>query len=117
MIVIDIVYYFGFIDLVVFLRVFKNYYKISFIKYRNNYSKNCKELYKIFQYNRSILKFKCKNIREVKGEIEILEFDNMNIIYIRYIGLYGNLISIFLKFLEWLFIYVSEQNLFGFENI
>ncbi|VFC11699.1 AraC family transcriptional regulator [Clostridioides difficile] len=116
MTVTDIAHYFGFTDSAVFSRAFKNYYKISPIKYRNNYSKNCKEPYKISQYNRSISKPKCKNTREVKGEIEILELDNMNTIYTRYTGSYGNLTSTFPKLLERLFTYASEQNLLGLEN-
>ncbi|MGO1044870.1 AraC family transcriptional regulator [Clostridioides difficile] len=116
MTVTDIAHYFGFTDSAVFSRAFKNYYKISPIKYRNNYSKNCKEPYKISQYNRYISKLKSKNNREVKGEIEILELDNVNTAYIRYTGSYGNLASHFPKIVEKLFEYANEQNLIELEK-
>ncbi|MFL8801798.1 MULTISPECIES: GyrI-like domain-containing protein [unclassified Clostridioides] len=116
MTITDIAHYFGFTDSAIFSRAFKNYYKISPIKYRNNYSKNCKEPYKISQYNRSISKPKCKNTREVKGEIEILELNDMNTVYTRYTGSYGNLTNTFPKLLEKLFTYVSEQNLIELDN-
>lgn len=52
----DIAYDLGFTDSAVYSRAFKNHYNASPVFYRNNYSKNCKESFKISQYNESAIK-------------------------------------------------------------
>lgn len=123
----DIAYYFGFSDSAVFSRSFKNYYKISPIEYRNQYSKNCKEPYKISQYNEEVVKNNCKNkenfkssknlIRgKIKGEITIRDIQNMKVIYNRYIGEYKNLEDFSKIMMGRLLEYLSEQKLIDMDK-
>lgn len=44
MTITDIAYHFGFTDSAVFSRTFKNYYGVSPSQYRNDNSKNCKDV-------------------------------------------------------------------------
>ena len=57
MTITDIAYHFGFTDSAVFSRTFKNYYGVSPSQYRNDNSKNCKDVRRTSQYN------ECKKVR------------------------------------------------------
>lgn len=116
----DIAYKMGFTDSAVFSRTFKNYYKINPSNYRNQYSKKCKEPYKISQYNEEIVdKYKEKSISKncddiknnIAGDIEIKDIDEINIIYARHIGSYKELPDEFPNMLESLMEFAFKNNI------
>ncbi|MGG3674782.1 GyrI-like domain-containing protein [Bacillus nitratireducens] len=107
MTITDIAYYFGFTDSAVFSRTFKSYYGVSPSQYRNHNSKNCKDVSEDSQYN------ECKKVR---GEVEIVTADKVNVAYIRHVGTYKDLAIDFPKMIEKLFHYASEQNYHAFED-
>ncbi|MCM1988859.1 AraC family transcriptional regulator [Oceanirhabdus seepicola] len=117
MTVTDIAYHFGFADSAVFSRTFKNHYKVSPNHYRNQYSKNRKDPYKLSQYNEGVSKIEGKSKGElVQGNVEILMVDNINVAYLRHIGTYKDLAITFSEVLEKLFKYAKDQNLTIFEK-
>ncbi|MCH5437706.1 AraC family transcriptional regulator [Bacillus paranthracis] len=107
MTVTDIAYHFGFTDSAVFSRTFKNYYGVSPSQYRNDNSKNCKDVRRTSQYN------ECKKVR---GNVEIVTVDDINVAYIRHIGTYRELTIAFPKMIEKLFHYAAKQNYHVFED-
>ncbi|MDF4730375.1 effector binding domain-containing protein, partial [Vibrio parahaemolyticus] len=107
MTITNIAYHFGFTDSAVFSRTFKNYYGVSPSQYRNDNSKNCKDVRRISQYN------ECKKVR---GNVEIVTVDNINVAYIRHIGTYEELTIAFPKMIEKLFQYATKQNYHVFED-
>ncbi|MED3054359.1 AraC family transcriptional regulator [Bacillus thuringiensis] len=107
MTITDIAYHFGFTDSAVFSRTFKNYYGVSPSQYRNDNSKNCKDVRGIPQYN------ECKKVR---GNVEIVTADDINVAYTRHIGTYGELIIAFPKMIEKLFHYAAKQNYHVFDD-
>lgn len=107
MTITDIAYYFGFTDSAVFSRTFKSYYGVSPSHYRNHNSKNCKDVSETSQYN------ECKKVR---GNVEIVTADNVNVAYIRHVGTYKELAIAFSKMIEKLFRYATEQNYHVFED-
>jgi len=107
MTITDIAYHFGFTDSAVFSRTFKNYYGVSPSQYRNDNSKNCKDVRGIPQYN------ECKKVR---GNVEIVTADNINVAYIRHIGTYEELTIAFPKMIEKLFHYAAKQNYHVFDD-
>lgn len=107
MTITDIAYHFGFTDSAVFSQTFKSYYGVSPSQYRNHNSKNCKDVREIPQYN------ECKKVR---GNIEIVTADNINVAYIRHTGTYEELTIAFPEMIEKLFHYASEQNYHVFED-
>lgn len=107
MTITDIAYYFGFTDSAVFSRTFKSYYGVSPSHYRNHNSKKCKDVSEDSQYN------ECKKVR---GEVEIVAADKVNVAYIRHVGTYKDLAIDFPKMIEKLFHYASEQNYHVFED-
>ncbi|QWG64171.1 AraC family transcriptional regulator [Bacillus mycoides] len=107
MTITDIAYYFGFTDSAVFSRTFKSYYGVSPSHYRNHNSKKCKDVSEDSQYN------ECKKVR---GEVEIVTADKVNVAYIRHVGTYKDLAIDFPKMIEKLFHYASEQNYHAFED-
>ncbi|HHY0837472.1 TPA: AraC family transcriptional regulator [Bacillus thuringiensis] len=107
MTITDIAYHFGFTDSAVFSRTFKNYYGVSPSQYRNDNSKNCKDVGEPSQYN------ECKKVR---GNVEIVTADNINVVYIRHIGTYDELMIAFPKMIEKLFHYAAEENYYVFED-
>ncbi|MEK7016027.1 AraC family transcriptional regulator [Bacillus sp. FSL R9-9410] len=107
MTITDIAYYFGFTDSAVFSRTFKSYYGVSPSHYRNHNSKNCKDVSETSQYN------ECKKVR---GNVEIVTVDNVNVAYIRHVGTYKELAIAFSKMIEKLFRYATEQNYHVFED-
>ncbi|OBZ55731.1 AraC family transcriptional regulator, partial [Bacillus cereus] len=108
MTITDIAYHFGFTDSAVFSRTFKNYYGVSPSQYRNDNSKNCKDVRRTSQYN------ECKKVR---GNVEIVTADDINVAYIRHIGTYGELTIAFPKMIEKLFHYAAKQNYHVFDDI
>ncbi|PFV72432.1 AraC family transcriptional regulator [Bacillus sp. AFS059628] len=107
MTITDIAYHFGFTDSAVFSRTFKNYYGVSPSQYRNDNSKNCKDVGEPSQYN------ECKKVR---GNVEIVSADDIHVAYIRHIGTYEELTIAFLKMIEKLFHYAAEENYYVFED-
>lgn len=110
----DIAYHIGFTDSAVYSRAFKNYYHISPASYRNNYSKNCKEPFKISQYNESVPKIQSENsVHPIDCNIEIIELNNVKVIYVRYIGRYEKLGYAYPSLIKLLFDYaaLSEINI------
>ncbi|TXS01219.1 AraC family transcriptional regulator [Bacillus sp. SH7-1] len=107
MTITDIAYHFGFTDSAVFSRTFKNYYGVSPSQYRNDNSKNCKDVSGTSQYN------ECKKVR---GNVEIVTADDINVAYIRHIGTYEELTRAFPKMIEKLFHYAAKQNYHVFED-
>ncbi|PEF10617.1 AraC family transcriptional regulator [Bacillus thuringiensis] len=107
MTITDIAYHFGFTDSAVFSRTFKNYYGVSPSQYRNHNSKNCKVVRGISQYN------ECKKVR---GNVEIVTADDINVAYTRHIGTYGELTIAFPKMIEKLFHYAAKQNYHVFDD-
>lgn len=107
MTITDIAYHFGFTDSAVFSRTFKNYYGVSPSQYRNDNSKNCKDVRRTTQYN------ECKKVR---GNVEIVTVDDINVAYIRHIGTYEELTIAFPKMIEKLFHYAAKQNYHVFED-
>lgn len=107
MTITDIAYHYGFTDSAVFSRTFKNYYSVSPSQYRNHNSKNCKDVDVYSQYN------ECKKVR---GDVEIVTEDNIDVAYIRHIGTYKELAIAFPKMIEKLFYYATEQNYHVFEE-
>ena len=117
MTVTDIAYHFGFADSAVFSRTFKNHYKVSPTYYRNQYSKNRKDPYKLSQYNEGVSKIEGKSKGTlVQGNVEILMVDKINVAYLRHIGTYKDLAITFTELLEKLFKYAKDQNLTIFEK-
>ncbi|CAM3873657.1 DNA gyrase inhibitor GyrI/SbmC [Bacillus mobilis] len=107
MTITHIAYHFGFTDSAVSSRTFKNYYGISPSQYRNDNSKNCKDVSGISQYN------ECKKVR---GNVETASADDIHVAYIRHIGTYEELTIAFPKMIEKLFHYVAEENYHVFED-
>ncbi|WP_426949978.1 AraC family transcriptional regulator [Bacillus mycoides] len=107
MTITDIAYHYGFTDSAVFSRTFKSHYGVSPSHYRNHNSKNCKDVSEDSQYN------ECKKVR---GEVEIVIADKVNVAYIRHVGTYKELAIDFPKMIEKLFHYASEQNYHAFED-
>ncbi len=85
----------------------KNYYGVSPSQYRNDNSKNCKDVRRTSQYN------ECKKVR---GNVEIVTADDINVAYIRHIGTYEELTVAFPKMIEKLFHYAALQNYHVFED-
>ncbi|MGE7887188.1 AraC family transcriptional regulator [Bacillus cereus] len=107
MTITDIAYHFGFTDSAVFSRAFKSHYGISPSQYRNDNSKNCKDVRGIPQYN------ECKKVR---GNVEIVTVDDINVAYIRHTGTYEELTIAFPQMIEKLFHYAAKQNYHVFED-
>ncbi|PFJ11576.1 AraC family transcriptional regulator [Bacillus cereus] len=107
MTITDIAYHFGFTDSAVFSRTFKSHYGVSPSHYRNHNSKNCKDVSETSQYNER---------RKVRGDVEIVTADNINVAYIRHVGTYKDLAIVFPKMIEKLFYYATEQNYHVFED-
>lgn len=108
----DIAYDIGFTDSAIFSRAFKNNYNVSPAFYRSNYSKNCKEPFKISQYNESVRKIQSKNsVQPIGGSIEILELNNVKVIYVRYIGRYEKLGEAYPSLIKRLFEYAANSKI------
>ncbi|MEB9618055.1 effector binding domain-containing protein, partial [Bacillus cereus] len=107
MTITDIAYHFGFTDSAVFSRTFKSHYSVSPSQYRNDNSKNCKDVRGIPQYN------ECKKVR---GNVEIVTADNINVAYIRHTGTYEELAIAFPKMIEKFFHYAAGENYHVFED-
>ncbi|MED3062701.1 effector binding domain-containing protein [Bacillus thuringiensis] len=107
MTITHIAYHFGFTDSAVFSRTFKSHYGISPSQYRNDNSKNCKDVRRASQYN------KCKKVR---GNVEIVTADDIHVAYIRHIGTYEELTIAFPKMIEKLFHYAAKENCHVFED-
>lgn len=114
----DIAYESGYTDSAIFSRAFKNNYGVSPREYRSEYSKNCKEIYLISDYNKDTAQRECKRERyPVIGDVTIEEVEERQIAYVRHTGTYETLAVEFPKLLHTLMLHANEQNLIeGEEN-
>lgn len=108
----DITYELGFSDSAVFSRGFRNYYGVSPRKYRQEYSKNCKESFLLSEYNKTTAKKeRKKRVFPVTGEITIQHMEEKQIAYVRHTGTYETLGKVYPKLVEELFFYAKKQHL------
>lgn len=108
----DIAYELGFTDSGIFSRGFKNYFGIGPREYRKEYSKNCKELFLISEYDKDIAKKEKANYQfPVTGKIDLINLEELHVIYVRHIGTYETLAKEYAKLLQQLFMQAKRQNL------
>lgn len=108
----DIAYELGFADSGIFSRGFKNYFGISPREYRKEYSKNCKELFLISEYDKDIAKKeKADHQFSVTGKIELVNLEELQVVYVRHTGTYETLAKEYAKLLQQLFMKAGSQNL------
>lgn len=113
----DIAYELGFMDSAVFSRSFKNYHGISPKEYRQEYSKNCKEIFLLSEYNKVTAKKEWEgNPFPVTGEITIEHLDEKQMAYVRHTGTYETLAKEYVGFIENLFVHAQSQQLLNGEN-
>lgn len=99
----EISYKFGFTDSATFSRSFKKYYDISASEYRSNYSNNCKidskeskDLSITSRYNKSTPNIIWEDVNmKIKGNVEVLDIEDMDVIYVRHTGAYRELGNVF----------------------
>lgn len=112
-----IAYYLGFTDSAIFSRTFRNHYKLSPTEYRNQNSKNCKDSYKISQYNEGVSnREENYENKSVQGNVKIVVMESLNIAYVRHIGAYSDLAVAISKLLERLFYQADKQKLLDTEQ-
>ena len=108
----DIAYESGYTDSAIFSRAFKNNYGLSPREYRSEYSKNCKEIFLLSDYNKDTAKTECKQQRyPVIGNITIEEVEEHQLAYVRHMGTYETLAVQFPQLIDTLMIHASEQQL------
>lgn len=112
MTITDVAYHFGFTDSAVFSRSFKNHYQVSPLQYRNQYSKNCKDPRGEVHYNETIRKNEGADTGSgLKGNIEVLTIEEMQVVYIRHLGSYEELTLIYPDLIKKLFTFAEEEHL------
>ena len=108
----DIAYELGFTDSAIFSRAFKNYHGISPREYRQEYSKNCKESFRLSDYNKSTTEKEwIKNPFPVTGQIRIENLQKKPMVYVRHTGAYETLAKEYPKLIQSLFIHAERQGL------
>ena len=109
----DITYDLGFTDSAVFSRAFKNYYGVSPREYRYEYSKNCKDLFLLSQYNKNTTKEEWAGKRStVTGSISIVNMEEKQLAYVRHTGTYEMLAKEYAGLIQTLFEHAMKQHLF-----
>ena len=109
----DIAYELGYTDSAVFSRSFKNYYGISPIEYRKEYSKNCKEIYLLSDYNKDVARNECnEDLFPVVGDIVTKNIEDKQVIYVRHIGTYERLMEEYSVLVQRLLSYAYKNNIF-----
>jgi AraC family transcriptional regulator len=106
----DIAYELGFTDSAVFSRTFRNYHGVSPREYRKEYSKNCKESFRLSEYNKDTAKkeWESKQI-SVNGQVEITKLEEKNVVYVRHTGSYETLAKEYPELIQRLFVSASKQ--------
>jgi len=115
----------GFSDSAVFARSFKKYYGISASEVRKKYSKNCKKDSKdgkaniiMPSYNKDVSNaLRKENNILVKGNVEVRIIEQMKAIYLRHIGSYKELATVFQGMLGKLISWGMARNLIGCDGI
>lgn len=108
----DIAYKLGFSDSAVFSRSFKNYYGVSPRQYRKEYSKNCKDLFLLSEYNKVTAKKEWgNNPFPVTGEIHMENMEEKKVVYVRHTGTYETLAKEYPGMIEILFHHAERQHL------
>lgn len=108
----DITYELGFSDSTVFSRTYKNYYGISPKRYREEYSKNCKDSILLSKYNGNTeRKERATEDPPVTGQISIEQMEEKQIVYVRHTGNYQSLSVDYGKLINTLFYHARMQGL------
>ncbi|MBL4938524.1 AraC family transcriptional regulator [Clostridium sp. YIM B02515] len=109
----DIAYELGYTDSAVFSRAFKNYYGITPREYRKEYSKNCKDSFLLSEYNKNTAKKEwAGQLFPVTGQITIVNLEEKQVAYVRYIGTYETLAKEYANLMQTLIAYAKKQHLF-----
>ena len=107
----DIAYELGLSDSAVFSRTFKNYYGVSPREYRKGYSKNCKDLFLLSEYNKSTAKKeRVVNLFPVTGKITIENLNQKQVAYVRHTGTYETLAIEYMGLIQTLFAHARKQH-------
>ncbi|ERI91026.1 transcriptional regulator, effector binding domain protein [Clostridiales bacterium oral taxon 876 str. F0540] len=108
----DIAYELGFTDSAIFSRAFKNCFGIGPREYRKEYSKNCKELFLISEYDKGTAKKEKADYQfPVTGKIALINLEELQVVYVRHTGTYETLAKEYARLLQRLFIQAGRQNL------
>ncbi len=108
--VTDIAYHYGFSDSAVFSRSFKSYYSQSPASFRKDYSKNCKDPFKISAYNHSVTNTQRESLLSCSPQsIEIVHAPSTTVAYVRHVGTYQELAKQFPKLIEQLLQFIAEH--------
>ncbi|MBL4937793.1 AraC family transcriptional regulator [Clostridium sp. YIM B02515] len=108
----DIAYELGFTDSAIFSRAFKNSFGIGPREYRKEYSKNCKELFLISEYDKGTAKKEKADYQfPVTGKIDLINLEEMQVVYVRHTGTYETLAKEYARLLQRLFMQAGRQNL------
>jgi AraC family transcriptional regulator len=107
-----IAYELGFTDSAAFSRAFKNYYGNGPREYRKEYSKNCKELFLISDYDKGTAKKEKADYQfPVTGKIDLINLEELQVVYVRHTGTYETLAKEYARLLQRLFVQAGRQNL------
>lgn len=108
----DIAYELGFTDSAIFSRAFKNYFGIGPREYRKEYSKNCKESFLISEYDKDTAKKEKVDYQfPVIGKIDLINLEELQVVYVRHTGTYETLAKEYARLLQRLFMQAGRQNL------
>lgn len=108
----DIAYELGLSDSAVFSRAFKNYYGVSPREYRKEYSKNCKDIFLLSEYNKDTAKNEWEgNPFPVTGQITIENMEEKQVAYVRHTGTYETLAKEYVYLMQMLFAHAKKQHL------
>ncbi len=108
----DIAYELGFTDSAIFSRAFKNCFGIGPREYRKEYSKNCKELFLISEYDKGTAKKEKADYQfPVTGKIDLINLEELQVVYVRHTGTYETLAKEYARLLQRLFMQAGRQNL------
>lgn len=113
----DIAYELGIFDSAVFSRAFKNYYGVSPSEYRKEYSKSCKDIFLLSEYNKTNVNYNpvaeesSNDLFPVTGQITIQELEDKQVAYVRHTGTYDMLWEKYQDMTKTLFTEASKQHL------
>lgn len=108
----EIAYELGLSDSAVFSRTFKNFYGISPREYRKAYSKNCKDLFLLSEYNKITAKKEWPaDPFPVTGQITIESLKEKKVVYVRHTGTYETLAKEYGNLIQTLIAHAKKQNL------
>ncbi len=108
----EIAYELGLSDSAVFSRTFKNFYGISPREYRKAYSKNCKDLFLLSEYNKITAKKEWPaDPFPVTGQITIESLKEKKVVYVRHTGTYETLDKEYGNLIQTLIAHAKKQDL------